>query len=197
MSITKTDILNKSLTLIGAAPITSIDDDSTNARILSNVYETALRSILAECKWNFATKRSLLSVVTDVPAWYDVGEVYVYQKPADMIRIFGTNVKKARWREEGDLIYSDTAGLGIRYVYYDDVPSHYPSYFVDAFVDRLCSDIAYAIVNSDSLGSKYKQLFESVSLPKAQAANAQTGIQQEHDDVAWTDAKYHDIQSET
>ena len=33
MSISKTDIVNKALTLIGANPVTSIDDNTNNARI--------------------------------------------------------------------------------------------------------------------------------------------------------------------
>jgi hypothetical protein len=195
MAITKTDILNKALTLIGAAPVTNIDDDTNNARVLSRVYETALRSILSAAKWNFATKRATLTVVTDVPAWYDIGETYVYQKPVDIIRIFGTNDNYSTWREEGDLIFSDTSGLGIRYVYYLDVPSKYPSYFVDAFIDRLCADIAYMIVNSSTLGEKYKQIYEAVSLPKAQAADAQTGVQQVLQDDAWELSKYQNTQS--
>ena len=80
------------------------------------MYESSLRSILSECKWNFATKRVLLTVVTDTMAWYDQGETLVYQKPSDVIRIFGDNSDGSIWREEGDLIISDTSGLGIRYV---------------------------------------------------------------------------------
>lgn len=194
MAISKTSLLNKSLTLIGAAPITNIDDDSNNARILNRVYDISLRSILAECKWNFATKRILLTVSTDTMPWSDTGEVYVYIKPADLIRIFGTNDDDASWREEGDYIISDTQGLGVRYVYYLDVPSKYPAIFVDAFVDKLCSDIAYMIVNSVTLGERFKTLYESVSLPKAMAANAQSGIQQVLKDDAWERAKYMDNQ---
>ena len=191
MAITKSDICNKALTLIGAAPIVNIDDDTNQARVLSNVYETALRSVLAECKWNFATKRSLLSVSAATPDWSYTGESYVYQKPADLIRIFETNDDDATWREEGEYILSDTTGLGIKYVYYLDNPGKYPPYFVDAFVDRLCSDIAYMIVNSSTLGDKYKLSYESISLPKAQAANAQTGTQQSSKDTAWELAKYN------
>lgn len=197
MAITKTQILNKALTLVGASPVTNIDDETENARILSRVYETALRSILSETQWNFATKRSNLSIVTDVPDWYDTGEVYVYQKPADMIRIFGSNSRNATWREEGDLIYSDVTGLGIRYVYYIDQPSKYPAFFIDAFVDRLCADIAYIIVNSAVMAEKYKTLYDSVSLPKARAANSQTGTQQTLQDDAWELSKYSDIQNLT
>lgn len=187
---TKTEIINKALTQVGAAPITNIDDDSNNARVMSRVYDTSLRSILSECKWNFATKRSLLSVLSTTLAWYDVGETFIYQKPTDVIRIFGVSDKNAAWREEGDEIISDTSALGIRYVYYNDSPSKYPAYFVDALVDKLSSDVAYTIVNSSTLGETYKKLYESISLPKAMSSNSQVGVQQTLQDDAWELAKY-------
>ena len=194
MAISKTDILNKALTLVGAAPVTSIDDDTNNARILSRVYEIALRSILSECKWNFATKRADLSVLTDTLDWYDSGETIVYQKPLDMVKIFGLSDPNATWREEGDYIISDSTSLGVRYVYYLDTPSKYPSFFIDAFVDKLCSDIAYAIVNSATLGQTFFEKYEGVSLPKAMSSNSQSGIQQTLQDDAWENAKYNNIQ---
>ena len=194
MALSKTDIINKALTLVGASPITSIDDDTNNARIASRVYEASLRSILGECKWNFATKRALLSVSGDTLAWYDVGETIVYVKPTDMIKLFGVSDPGARWREEGSYIISDSSDLGVRYVYYNDTPSTYSSDFITAFIDKLCSDIAYAIVNSASLGERYKQIYESVSLSKAISSNSQSGIQQTIQDDAWELAKYHDGQ---
>lgn len=189
---TKTDILNKALTLIGAAPVTSIDDSTNNARVLARVYETSLRSVLYECKWNFATKRTLLSASTYTPEWYDTGENQIYTRPTDVVRIFGAHDQYATWREEGDYIFSDTSNLGIRYVYFNDSPNTYPAYFIDALVDRLCADIAYMVVNSSSLAEKYKSLYENVTLPKAMAANSQVGTQQVLQDDAWTLSKYQD-----
>jgi len=185
MALSKTDILNKALTLVGASPVINIDDSSNNARVMSRVYEGALRSLLSECKWNFATKRADLSSTTDELDWYDTGETYVYIKPTDMIRIYGASDATARWREEGDYIVSDSSGLGLRYVYYLDSPAKYPAYFIDALIDKLCADIAYSIVNSASLGEKFVSLYQKVSLPKAMAANSQTGIQQEMNDSEW------------
>lgn len=197
MSISKTDILNKALTLVGAAPITNISDDTNNARILSRVYEISLREILAECKWNFATKRADLSLSTDTLDWYDSGETYVYARPTDAVRIFELSSTTATWREEGDYIVSDSSGLGIRYVYYLDVPSKYPAYFINAFVDKLASEISYAIVNSSSLAEKFKELYERRTLPKAMAANSQSGVQQTVKDDAWENAKYSNTQADT
>jgi hypothetical protein len=194
MAISKTDLINKALTQVGAQPITSIDDSTNNARILSRIYETSLRSILNECEWNFAVKRALLTVSADTLPWYESGKTIVYVKPTDIIRIFATNSPSAAWREEGDYIISDISGLGIRYVYYIDVPSKYPSFFIDAFIDRLCSEMAFAIVNSATLAKEYKDLYEGVTLIKAMAANSQQGNQQTLKDDAWELAKYYDNQ---
>ena len=194
MAISKTSIVNKALTEVGATPVTSIDDGTNNADIVSRVYEISRKSILSECKWNFATKRALLSTSADTLAWYDTGETYIYVRPADVIKIFGTNDPLATYREEGDYIISDTSGLGIRYTYDIDDPTKYTASFVEAFIDKLCSDIAYIIVNSASLGQKYLELYEGVTLPKAMSSNSQVGKQQTILDDAWELAKYNNGQ---
>ena len=195
MAISKVSIANKALTEVGATPITALDDDTNNARIVNRIYEICLKSILSECKWNFATKRALLTVSLDVLSWCDSGETIIYTKPTDIIKIFETSYRPAIWREEGDYIISDTSSLGIRYVYYLDDPTKYSLPFVEAFIDLLCSDIAYMIVNSASLGETYKKLYEGVSLPKAISSNSQVGKQQELLDDAWTLAKYGNDQT--
>lgn len=192
MALSKTLILNKALTLIGSSPVTNINDSSAQAQALRQVYEISLKSILSECKWNFATKRLLLSQSADTLSWYDSNENIVYVRPADIIYIFGTNDSTARWRDEGDYIISDTSGLGIRYVYYHDDATKYAPLFVDAFTDLLAANIAFTVVNSASLGDKFLQKYERVSLPKATALNSQQGIQQETNDGAWVDAKSFD-----
>lgn len=192
-NISKVAIINKGLTLIGAAPITDIDDDSNNARIANRIYPISLTSALSQCKWNFATKRALLSEVTDTLDWYNTGESYVYQKPTDMVRIFGTSSPGAVWREEGDFIISDTAGLGLLYVYFIDTPSKYSIDFIDALIDKFASDAAYAVLNSGTIASKYKKLYEEFTLPKAMSLNSQGGVQQTLQDDAWEFSKYLDI----
>jgi hypothetical protein len=190
MATTKTAMVNKALTLVGANPIVNIDDEAENARIVNRVYETSLRSILSECKWNFATRRKLLAEASYEPEWTYTNEVYVYTKPADCIRIFGSNDNMATWREEGDYIFSDTTGLGLIYVYYLDSPSKYPAAFAEAFIDKLCSDIAYMVLNSRTVAEGFLEKYNKVSLPKAMAENAQTGTHLTLKDDAWEIAKY-------
>ena len=188
--ISKTELVNKALTLVGAKPVVNLDDDTQNARIVNRVYESSLKSILCETRWNFATKRALLSLVETEPAWYDTGEIYVYSRPNLCIKIFDTNSPTATWREEGEYIISDTAGLGVRYVWFVNTPSVYPPFFTEAFVDKLCSDIAFMILNDSNTARSFLEKFNSVSLPKATADNAQIGSPQMMRDDAWLNAKF-------
>ena len=152
MAVSKSQMCNKALTKLGEQPITNLSDDTERARVLNRVYELSLKTILSEGKWNFAVKRANLTELDVTLAWTYAGEAYVYQKPTDMIRIFDKSSSTATFREEGDYIISDTSGLGVLYVYYLDDPAKYSASFVEAFIDRLCADIAYMIVNSASLG---------------------------------------------
>lgn len=195
MANSQTDIINKALVLVGGATITSINDNSPNAIALSNVYELSLQSILSECKWNFCTKRFKPSVLSSssstYPAFLYPGEVSVYVLPSDVIRIWTTNPENAVIREESGNLISDTVGLGIVYTFFDDDPSDYPSYFLDAFIDKLCSDIAYLIINSSAIAESFIKKYETVSLPKAVSANSQTGVQQVPKDNYWVNSKFY------
>lgn len=189
MAISKTEICNKALTLLGANPITSITDEAQNARILSRVYELSLKSILSEAPWVFALRRSLLALSADTLAWEDTNEQYLYVKPNEVIRIFRASSDDAIWREHGDYIVSDTDDLGVEYVYFLDVPSKYTTSFVEAFVDKLCSDIAFMVLNSKTVAQGFLEKYEQVSLAKALAENSQIGTPIGMRDDAWDKAK--------
>ena len=189
MSISKTEICNKALTLVGANPITSITDDTQNARIINRVYELSLKSILSEAPWVFALRRTLLAQSADTLEWYDTNESYIYTKPNQMIRAFRANDDDAIWRQHGDYIVSDTNDLGLEYTYYLDTPSKYSTSFVEAFVDKLCSDIAFMVLNSKTVAQTFLEKYETVSLAKALAENAQIGTPIGMKDNAWDQAK--------
>lgn len=189
MAVTKTSLINKALTLCGAAPITSITDDTNNARVANRVYEISRQSVLSECRWTFATTRATLSISANTMPWYHSGEAYVYVRPSTCLRIFETSDPNATWREEGDYIISDTTSLGIKYVYDLDDPAKYSALFTDAFIDKLCSDVCFMILNSAPKAEAFLTKYVKVSLPKAMSSNAQTGTQQEPMDDFWVLSK--------
>lgn len=189
-AVSKTSLVNKALTLCGAAPITNITDDTNNARIANRVYDISRKSILSECKWNFATTRVTLALSADSLAWTHLREDFVYVRPATIITIFGTSDRDAAWREEGDHIISDTQNLGLKFVYDHDDPAKYPALFADAFIIKLCADISYMIINSKTKAEGFLAAYEKIFLPKAMSVNSQTGTQQPPHDDEWERAKF-------
>jgi hypothetical protein len=190
-------VVNKALTLIGADPIVSIVDGTNTANIMLSVYVTALKSILSECLWGFATKRALLTTASTTSlAWLHSDESYAYTKPTDIVRIFETNDNHAVWREEGEFVLSNASDLGIKYTYYNDDPTKWKASFTEAFVDILAYQACFMISNSGPRASELFQKYEKVSLPKAKSENSQTGTQQSVIDDAWEMAKYSNFNPE-
>lgn len=78
---TEIDICNDALAELPSAPITAMDERSLEARECSRVYQPALRYLLEQHDWGFASKRVILAAVTnDRRSEY----AYAYAVPADL-----------------------------------------------------------------------------------------------------------------
>lgn len=191
---TTVGIVNHALVLCGASPITALSDDSANARSANAIYENARKQFLTECQWTFNTTRSTL--VTNSTAslfpWTFDEEGYFYNRPGttgSCLRIWEVSVRGAVWREEGDYIVSDTSGLGMRWAWDNSEVGTWRPSAVAAFMDKLCMDIAYMILNSVEKSKMFLEKYEKVSLPAAMAENSQTGEQQWVMDDYWTNSR--------
>ena len=61
------DICSRALILIGAEPITSFEDDTSEALIEDNMYEDIARTNLTSTRWRLATNQAVLNRLTDAP----------------------------------------------------------------------------------------------------------------------------------
>jgi hypothetical protein len=183
-------ISNRALTFLGSNRITSLSEDSLEAKTISSMYEQSLRSILSECRWTFATERVLLTGIAESPAWQNDGMTNYFQLPSDVIRIFETKDPKAIWRVEGERVLANVSTFGILYVKYLDEPSKYSSQFTEAFARKLAADCAYEITNSASLAQQHLEIYRGQDLEDAMAENSQIGTAEFIIDDQWTNAKY-------
>ena len=154
------------------------------------MYEESRRSILSECLWNFAAQRALLNEVAETLAWSLDGVNNIFQLPADIIRIFGVSDRSATWRREQDRLITNATNIGIIYVFDLMDTTKFSSSFVDAFDDKLASDMCYSIINSATNAQKLLEKYSGESLPKAMAENSQEGTPPQVRDDLWTLAKY-------
>ena len=188
---TTVSICNKALVLCGASPITSLTQDTPNARALNDVFEISRKSFLTECRWNFSLTRSTLATIsTATIAWLHDEEAYAYTRPANALRIWQMSDIEAIWREEGDILISNTASLGTLYTWDHSDMGLWRQKAVDAFIDKLCSDICFMILNSGTKAQAFLEKYEKVTLPKAMSEDSQTGTHQEVIDDYWLKSKY-------
>ena len=184
-------IVNRALMLCGASPIAALTEDSTNARAVNATYEISRKTFLTENRFTFSTTRSTLATVaTTAFAWLHDEEAYGYTKPSSALRIWEMSDPNVTWREEGDYIIADTADLGAKFAFDQDDLSKWHPYAIEAFIDKLCSDISFTILNDAKKALTFLEKYEKVSLPKAASASSQTGTHQTILDDAWTAAKF-------
>ena len=78
------DIANLALTLMGADPITSLDDQVKRARVMKANYDLVRKAELRANNWAFAMVRASLPALVSVPTW---GFNLEYQLPVDCLRV--------------------------------------------------------------------------------------------------------------
>lgn len=140
-------ICNLALTVLGAARILSITEDSENARRCNAIFDDIRDEVLAVHPWNFAIKRVALGQLATAPAF---GFAYQYQLPADCIRVLEMDTDNT-FKVEGKYLLTDAGTVMIKYIARIEDASFFSSAFVTAMGERLAAELAYAITNSTSL----------------------------------------------
>ncbi len=184
--MSQTAICNRALALLGANRITSISDETPEARSLANVYEESLRSILSECDWNFALKREMLNRIVEEPVF---GKGYYFQLPSDLVRIFGTD-RDCPWRIEGDRVLAESDAFGISYVYMCRDDNLYTSSFIEAFACKLAYDTCFELTNNGGRQMELLRMYKGEFLPIARNMNARDRTPAQVKDDYWVKARF-------
>ncbi len=148
------DISARALTLIGANPISSFTDNTTEAQIANNMYEDVARASLCQTRWRFATNQAVLNQLTDEPTGrFDVA----HQLPSDYLLVHAVTVNDLliQYSIYGDKVYSDSATsdqLVVDYTFRANEET-WPSYFTLAVQYQLAAIFATSIARDDGLSN--------------------------------------------
>ena len=167
------DICNRGLIFIGAEPITSFDDGTTEASVAANVYDDVVQSSLCNARWRFATNQQTLNRLTDAPtARYDLA----YQQPNDtlIIHAITVNDNPIEYQIYGDMIYADTSTTDTVVADYTfrQTEEFFPSYFIMAVAYGLAQVFATSIARDGSLTQTMATLADRAML-KARSVDSQ------------------------
>lgn len=156
MAITSIDVCARALVLIGASPITSFDDGTTEAIVADNMYNDTVRDMLSRHRWRFATAQAQMNRLVDAPeAKWDAA----YQLPSDCILVHGVyiNGNPIEFDRYQDMIYCNATvndEVTIDYLFQAD-ESLWPPYFVMTVILQMASIFAYAIAQNDQVSDLF------------------------------------------
>jgi len=162
MATSKVDICARALVMIGAQPISSFTDGSTEALVASNVYEDILQASLTRHRWKFATNQKQLSLLSTAP----VGRYeFAYQLPADpgvlQINTLTVNDYIIPYTRYKNMIYVNTYGAGhslvLDYIYRVE-EDYFPPHFRLALEYDLASLFAGSVARDAGMINQFKQM---------------------------------------
>lgn len=172
MPYTKIEIISQSVTLLGHAPITTLETAGTIGQVFNNRFDLILESELKKYGWRFCVKVASLSRLTESTGIDDYS--YQYNLPSDFLSIVQFYPNTSDYKIFGNKIFanfSESTDVKIEYrakINVLDLPSH----FVNYFVYRLAEQYALAVPQFSSYVQLMNQYAEK-ELGRSLAADAQ------------------------
>ncbi len=195
--MTKLDICNMALTACGTRNITSLDEQSKDARSVVMNYDISRKVLLRMHPWNFATKRKSLNTIAPVAP--EFGFANALPLPDDFVRLHsvydggytvsGTQMAAEWYRVEGLAILTNFSALNLKYVYDCDDVNLYDSLFIESLSLHLAHKIVYLLTGSDTKKeSLYKEF--TLAVQKARFNDSVEDPSEEFDDDVWLASRF-------
>ena len=153
------DMCNSALKLLGASTISSLTEDTKNARLCNQRFEPIRDRVFRSHNWNCLIKRVQLAQDSTAPV---VEYSYAYTLPTDCLRVLKIHngstdsIKSALdYKIEGRKVVNDETTIYLVYIALVTDPNEFDSYLREAISHQLAADICYAITNNSTLANNY------------------------------------------
>jgi len=160
--LTKIDICNISLGLIGTNPINSFEEPSKESIICKQYYDNCKNKLLARFNWSFARKIASLNIISS-DEYITLKDRYknIFQLPSDLINIIQIfESESISFIVMGDKLLTSADTITILYLSAEDNTSLYSPLFIDTLTYTLAADIAMNITDTYQLSANLKILAE-------------------------------------
>jgi len=178
------DICNEAMDLLGAATITSLTENSKEARLCNRNFNKVRDTVLRAHNWNIAVVRKQLAKDSESPAF---GFTNQFTLPTDpyclrVISLHTSNVDndispydiQAMFKIEGRKVLTDEGTCRIIYIGRITDTEQYDSLLSSTIAYKLAAETAYAITGSTSVSQQMFSLYDR-SLSEARSMDAIEG----------------------
>jgi hypothetical protein len=172
MSDTAITLCSKALVKLGAKSITSFNEETTEAEVASQLYETILQDLLSAYPWRFALQQNTLARLQTTPL---TDYQYAYQLPNNCLRILsaGQNTKGSglKYRVIGTRLYTNSPEVVLTYIEKPD-ESTFPPFFAKALIAQLAAEFCLPLTESTTR-TDYMRKIASEELTQARLTDSQ------------------------
>jgi hypothetical protein len=185
-------VCNRALQILGTSErITSLSDNSRNARAMNVAYEPIRDRLLRQHNWNFAIRRAQLAASSTEPLFTKAN---AFPLPSDFLRLLPTdpedNLNCLDWQIESDadgarvIVTNDDAPLEIRYIYRVTDPNSMDSVFLELWATDIAAQTCKEVTGSTTLKSVIAEDRKEI-LREAKKANAFESTAQQPPEDPW------------
>ncbi len=169
-STSDVSICSNALLELGAQVISSFDENTDRARLVSNLYPSTRDEVLRQHLWKCATKRELIAPDAVKPVF---GYANAFTLPADFIRVVTINdCERPDYVIENGKILINANQIQLVYVFKNYNASTYDADLIKLLKLSIKSRIAYAITQSTTLAQAAKDEYE-FELKRAKSVDSQ------------------------
>jgi len=179
MASSDVDICNSALIHLGAGFITSLNDNSDEARACKQFYGNARDAALIQADWDFATYQSDLSKLTSPPLFGWGFEYILPTFPYCLKPLFIENPEEdTAWRVHQRKLVTDRDGVKLEFIGRNTDVSQYSPLFEEYLAFFLAGKMGYTITGSRAVAQDMYALAADM-LEDAASVNAQSGTTDE------------------
>ena len=164
-------ICNSALNQLGASSITALTENSKNARICNERYETVRDAVYRSHPWNCLIKRVQLAQDSDTPAW---GFTYQYTLPSDCLRVLQIKDYNSDYKIEGRKLLIGESEVYLIYLAMESDVNQLDVLLRETISACLAQDIAYAITSNLQVAKLMAEKYQA-KLSEARHTDASEG----------------------
>ena len=135
-------ICNSALSQLGASSITALTDNSKNARLCNERYDTVRDAVYRSHPWNCLIKRITLAPDATDPDW---GFTKSFTLPSDCLRVLGIDAYDTNYKIEGRKILSTESAIKLVYISRVTDPNEMDVLLRETISAALAADMGFAI----------------------------------------------------
>jgi hypothetical protein len=161
----KVKIANLALSRLGVSAITSLTDNTIEAKQANLMFEEVAKEVMTEGAFSSTIRRAVLNLTANTP---DFGFTYEFQLPTNPVslRILSIDEEQTgsyEYRIEGDKLLANISTMEVEYIAYLTNSGDYDEMLKRVIVAKLAAELAYPLTGSgavaDKLYNKYLQEF--------------------------------------